>query len=54
MGIAPFWGSDNLHENSSCDMSSGASRGAPHGMAILKVRMGTFDASQRGSGALGK
>ena len=34
--------------------SSGASRGAPHREAVLKVREGTFDASKQGSGALGK
>ena len=34
-------------------LSSGASRGAPHGLAILKVRKGAFDALNKGSGALG-
>ena len=30
-----------------------ASWGAPHGVASLKVRQGTFDALKKGSGALG-
>ena len=34
--------------------SSGASRGAPDGVASLKVRQGAFDALKKGSGALGK
>ena len=34
--------------------SSAASRGAPHGVATLKVRKGAFDALNKGSGALGK
>ena len=35
-------------------MSSGASRGAPQGVATLKVRKGAFDVLNKGSGALGK
>ena len=34
--------------------SSGASRGAPDGVACLKVRQGAFDALKKGSGGLGK
>ena len=36
------------------DFSSGARRGAPDGVATLKVRKGAFDALKKGSGALGK
>ena len=35
-------------------LSSGASRGAPHGVVNLKVRKGAFQALNKGSGALGK
>ena len=35
-------------------LSSGASRGAPHGVASLKERQGAFGALNKGSGALGK
>ena len=38
----------------SCLESSGAWRGAPDGVATLKVRKGAFDALNKGSGALGK
>ena len=34
--------------------SSGASRGAPHGVANLKARKGAADTLNKGSGALGK
>ena len=35
-------------------LSNGASRGAPHGVATLKVRKGAFDALNKGYGALGE
>ena len=32
-----------------CEFSSGASRGAPHRVATLRVRKGAFDALNKGS-----
>ena len=35
-------------------LSSGGSRGAPHGVPTLKVRKGAFDTLNKGCGGLGK
>ena len=44
----------NVTDMSSLRDSSGAGRGAPDGVATLKVRKGAFDALNKGSGALDK
>ena len=59
--FGPFWGlprwgppaiSPAIFESG--PISSGASWGAPHGVATLEVRKGAFDTFKKGSGAHGK